>query len=235
MVATSSSCWLEERSLPKSSRIWRTKGVSHGQRRPSTCTNRTRKAAASIGPASTARASWTAIAWTAASMVEPAESCSSSCIALEGRPREFCRDAAHAPTSRVLREHGCATAQWRSCDEMPAMRYPRVTLGHDNGCNPMPLCLEARAASPRLKTDGRTVKLAARRFAPVAVRRYSGHTLASASTFPTSRRKRSKGPMFLMASPFGPSNCKRPNIMARIGPYSPLPISIQRVVSACIT
>jgi len=38
--------------------------------------------------------------------------------------------------------------------------------------------------------------------------------------------------MLPIASPIGPSKLRRPNIMARIGPYSPLPISIQRLVSA---
>ena len=57
----------------------------------------------------------------------------------------------------------------------------------------------------------------------------------SEGTLPTSSRKFPNGPMLPIASILGPSNPRRPNIIAAIGPYSPFPISIQRVVSAFIT
>ena len=55
-------------------------------------------------------------------------------------------------------------------------------------------------------------------------RRYLGQLFVSPSTLPTSNRKFSNGPITLIASIFGPLNSRRPNIMARIGPYSPRPI-----------
>lgn len=57
---------------------------------------------------------------------------------------------------------------------------------------------------------------------------------SSPCTLPGISRNCSNGPMTFIASPLGPSNLRRPNIMARMGPYSPAPISFQRVVSACI-
>ena len=58
--------------------------------------------------------------------------------------------------------------------------------------------------------------------------------VVSDGTFPTSSRKFVKGPMLPMASARGPLNESRPSIIPFIGPYSPLPISTQRAVFACI-
>ena len=61
-----------------------------------------------------------------------------------------------------------------------------------------------------------------------------GQAAQSPGTLPTSSRKFSNGPMLPMASIFGPAKFRRPNIMAFMGPYSPVPISRQRGVSAHI-
>ena len=63
---------------------------------------------------------------------------------------------------------------------------------------------------------------------------FAGHPATSPGTLPTRSRKLPNGPMLRIASSIGPSNCSRLNIIARIGPYSPLPISSQRAVSAHI-
>ena len=62
-----------------------------------------------------------------------------------------------------------------------------------------------------------------------------GQRDASPGTLPTSNRNSENGPMLPIASSFGPEKCSRFSIMAFIGPYSPLPISTHRGVSALIT
>ena len=64
---------------------------------------------------------------------------------------------------------------------------------------------------------------------------FAGQAAISEGTLPTSRRKFSNGPMLPIASIIGPSNPRRWKNIAAIGPYSPLPISTQRPVSAFIT
>lgn len=63
---------------------------------------------------------------------------------------------------------------------------------------------------------------------------YQGQVAVSLGTTPTSSRKLENGPMFFMASHFGPENFRHIKDTAFMGPYSPAPISIQREVLACI-